>query len=204
MSGGSILDLNPDLEHLPLLGLWHSLLLLWAWPWPWPFFILDLQHELVIFSTAFMTLFAKSWAFLVWVCCTAFVACFTCATLCSMWTACSLQAAMAMTFLTISVGLDLVSCWCLGYFSIGLMSVEVFTVDLCSFAYWSRAVYVTSSHLFFDLTHFLTSKYFVAWNNNSVLCTSLSASEYWHLFMRSLICWSNWLVDSLSFCLISL
>ena len=53
-----------------------------------------------------------------------------------------------------------------------LWQLKLFTVILCSLAYWSSAVYVMSSHLFFDRTHFFTSKCLVTWNNNSVLCTS--------------------------------
>ena len=82
--------------------------------------------------------------------------------------------------------------------------LKPFTIISCSFAYWSRAWYVTSSHCFFDDTHFFTSKCLVTWNKSSILCTSFSSVEYWHLSMRFLILWSSWLVDSLSPCLMSL
>ena len=55
----------------------------------------------------------------------------------------------------------------------------------------------------FDRTHFFTSKCLVAWNKSSVLHTSFSSFEYWHLSTRFLILWSSWSVDSLSPCLIS-
>ena len=85
-----------------------------------------------------------------------------------------------------------------------LWRLKSLTVISCSLAYWSNAWYVTSSHRFLDCTHFLTSKCLVAWNKSSVLCTSFSSVEYWHLLMRFLILWSSWSVDSLSPCLMSL
>ena len=84
-----------------------------------------------------------------------------------------------------------------------LWRLKSLTVISCSLAYWSNAWYVTSSHRFFDRTHFFTSKCLVAWNKSSVLHTSFSSVEYWHLSMRFLILWSSWSVDSLSPCLMS-
>ena len=56
-----------------------------------------------------------------------------------------------------------------------------------------------------NLTYFLTSKCFVVWKSNSVLCTIFSASVwYWHLSTMSLIHWSSWSVDLCSLCLMSL
>ena len=82
--------------------------------------------------------------------------------------------------------------------------LKSFTVISCSLVYWSRAWYVTSSHLSFDLTHFYTSKCLVAWNRSSVLHTSFSSVVYWHLSTKFLICSSSWSVDSLFLCFISL
>ena len=83
--------------------------------------------------------------------------------------------------------------------------LKSFTVISCSLACWRRAWYMMSSFFFFNLTHFLTSKCFVAWKSNSVLHTIFSASVwYWHLSTRSLMHWSNWSVDSCSPCLMSL
>ena len=56
------------------------------------------------------------------------------------------------------------------------MSVEIFSPSFC--APWhvgEGLVYVISSLLFFDITHILTSKYFVAWKSNPVLHTIFSA-----------------------------
>ena len=85
-----------------------------------------------------------------------------------------------------------------------LWQLKSFTIISCSLAYWSNAWYVMSSCHFFDRIHFFTSKCLVAWNKSSVLCTSFSSVEYWHLSMRFLILWSSWSVDSLSPCLMSL
>ena len=75
----------------------------------------------------------------------------------------------------------------------------------CSLAYWRRALYVTSSYFFFDLTHFLASKCFVAWKSSSVQCTFFPFFvSYWHLCIRSLMHWSSWSVVSCSPCLMSL
>ena len=72
-----------------------------------------------------------------------------------------------------------------------LWQLKSFTVISCSLAYWSSVVYVTSSRIFFDWTHFLTLKHLVTWNNSSVLHTSFSASVYWHFSTRFFICWSS-------------
>ena len=62
--------------------------------------------------------------------------------------------------------------------------------------------YVMSSLFFFDLTHFLTSKCFIAWNSSSVPHTIFSGMVcYWHHSTKSLICWSSWSIDSCSPCL---
>ena len=68
-----------------------------------------------------------------------------------------------------------------------LWQLKSFTVISCCFAYWSNAWYVTSSRLFFNQTHFFTLKCLVIWKRSSVLCTSFSSGEYWHLSMRFLI-----------------
>ena len=83
-----------------------------------------------------------------------------------------------------------------------LWQLKSLTVISCSLAYWSNAWYVTSSCHFFNRTHFFTLKCLVAWNKSSVLRTSFSSVEYWHLSMRFLILWSSWSVDSLLPCLI--
>ena len=87
---------------------------------------------------------------------------------------------------------------------IDLWWLKSFTIISCSFSYWSNAWYVTSSHHFFNRTHFFTLKCLVTWNKSLVLCTSFSSVEYWHHSMRFLILWSSWSVDSLSPCLMSL
>ena len=78
--------------------------------------------------------------------------------------------------------------------------LKSFTVISCSFAYWSSAWYVTSSHHFFDLTHFFTSKCLVAWNKSSVLHTHFLL--FWvlaslHEVLDLLIKLVSWLVLAL-------
>ena len=58
-----------------------------------------------------------------------------------------------------------------------LCLLKSLTVILCSLAYLRRASNVTSLQSFWDLTHFLTSKCFVAWKKSSV----------WHTFFASLL-----------------
>ena len=157
-------------------------------------FCFDLQHVLKCFLFPLMTFLAPCWAFSRWMRHAAFTACLTWATLGS----------VAIAFPELE-GLDLVYGWWFYNSTIGFVSVESLTVILCSLACWRRAWYVMSSLLFFSLTHFLTSKCFVAWRSNSVLHTIFSASVwYWNFSTRSLICWSNWSVDSCSPCLMSL
>ena len=85
-----------------------------------------------------------------------------------------------------------------------LWQLKSFTIISCSFLYWSKAWYVTSTHVFFNHIHFFTSKCLVMWKRSSVLHTTFSSVKYWHLSMRFLILRSSWLVDSLSPCLMSL
>ena len=88
---------------------------------------------------------------------------------------------------------------------LGLCRLKSFTVISYSLSCWRRAQYVTSSLLFFDQTHFLTSKCFVAWKSNSVLCTIFSSLVWcWHHLTMSFMHWSSWSVVSCSPCLMSL
>ena len=191
-----LLDHDLNLECLPLLGLWHlSVLLLHAVVLPlslvWVLSVAARRSATwakMVLKTTFMALFAKSWTVFKLMHSVTLTTCFavlgTLATH-SVWTA------GLGTFLTIMLEhLDRIYSCAIPPFD--LWQLKSFTVISCSLAYWSNAWYVMSSHRFFDHTHFLTSKCLVAWNKSSVLRTSFSSVEYWHLSMRFLILWSSW------------
>ena len=122
-----------------------------------------------------MALFAKCWELLVCMCQVTFTTHFISAMFIgatSVQTACSIWAAISTSLLTTFETFDRIDSHWLGNSSVGLVAVKIFHVISCSLAYWSSVVYITSSCLFFDQTHFFTSKCLVAWNNNSFLHTS--------------------------------
>ena len=190
-----LLDLDLDCLALPLGCLmvllpWGGLLLSQG-----PF-CFDLQHVLKWFLFPHLWhFFAPCWAFSWWVRHAPFTACLTWATLGS----------VAITFPELEC-LDLIYGCCCCNSTVGFVSVEVFYCHLMLLGMLEEGLNMwcplSSSS---DLTHFLTSKCFVAWKSNSVLHTIFSASVwYWHLSTRSLMHWSNWSVDSCSPCLMSL
>ena len=199
-----------DLECLPLLGLWHlSVLLLHAGVLPLrrsescPLLCEDLQHELKWFLKPHLWhILPKAGQSL-----NGWVVLHLLHILLSLvlgpLVLCELLVLVPFLplHLNILIASTVVSCVIPPF---DLCQLESFTVISCSFAYWSNAWYVTSSHHFFDHTHFFTSKCLVTWNKSSVLHTSFSSVEYWHLSMSFLILWSSWSVDSLSPCLMSL
>ena len=204
-----LLERDLDLECLPLPGLWHlSVLLLHAGVLPLCQSELclllheDLQHELKWFLKPRLWHFlpnagqSLNWWVVLHLLHVLLSLVLWLLTLCE-----PLDLIPFLPCLKVLIASSVVSCVIPPF---DLLWLKSFTVISCSFAYWSRAWYVTSSHLFFDRTHFFTLKCLVAWNKSSVLCTSFSSVEYWHLLTRFLIHWSSWSVDSLSPCLMSL
>ena len=91
--------------------------------------------------------------------CTTSAACLTWATLGS----------MAITFLEFE-GLNLINGCCCSNSTIGLVLVDVFYCHLVLLGMLEEGLICDMSSLFiFNLTHFFTSKCFVAWKSNSVL-----------------------------------
>ena len=206
-------DHDLDLEHLPLLGRWHlsgllpqvCVLSLWH-PLSWLTF--DLQHELKWFLLPHLWHFLPNAGHSLYACVKLHLLHILLVLCLSVLPLCELLAPFELPFLLpflpclkLSIALIVIR---LGVPPLDLWQLKSFTVILCSLAYWSSVVYVTSSHLFFDQTHFFTSKCLVAWNNNSVLCTSFSASMYWHFLTRFFIHWSSLSINSSSPCLMSL
>ena len=206
-----LLDCDLDLEHLPLLGQWcislcschKQVFYLSSWSWPWPLLRVILQQELKWYLKLHLWHFLPNAGQSLYECVVLhllhILLLLVTQTTHSMW------AAGSGAFLTqvwkFWSHLFSVSCVIPPF---DLWWFKSFTIILCSLAYWSRAWYLTSSHLFFDLIHFFTLKCLVTWNRSSVLHTSFSSVMYWHLSTRFLICWSSWSVDSLSPCFISL
>ena len=205
-----LLEHDLDLERLPLLGLWClSVLLPCAGVLPLcqsescPLLREDLQHELKWFLKLHLWHFlpnagqSLNWwvvlhllhVLLSWV----------------LWPLVLCEPLVLVLFLPLHLNV-LIASTVIGCAipPFDLWQLKSFTVISCSLAYWSNTWYVTSSHRFFDRTHSFTSKCLVAWNKSSILCTSFSSVEYWHLSMRFLILWSSWLVDSLLPCLMFL
>ena len=151
-------------------------------------------HTEIIFISTPVTIFAPFWAFSWWVRLFTFATCLTWATL----------GFVAVTFLEVEV-LDLINGCCCGNSATGLVLVEVFYCHLMLLGMLEEGLICNVLSLFLWSDPFLTSKCFVAWKRNSVLCTIFSSSVlYWHLSTRSLMHWSNCSVDSCSPCLISL
>ena len=189
-----LLDCDLEWECLPLLGRLTSL----STPALGGFstILMALFHILfgsatrtkMVLNTTFMTLFTESWAFLVHMWCPAFIAGF----------GITLPSDITLTSLTIFICSGFIYCCHMGNSTIRLMPIKAFNGHFVFLGInWSRAVYVTSSHRFFERTHFFTSKCFVAWNSNSVWWTMAS-------FNNIFIHWSNWSVVLLSPCLMLL
>ena len=86
-----------------------------------------------------------------------------------------------------------------------LCQLKSFTVILCSLACWRRAVYVTSSLFFFDLTHILTSKASLHGKATLFYVPIFHYRYCTGIFLpSSLMHWSSWSVVSCSPCLMSL
>ena len=150
----------------------------------------------MVFISTLMTLLAPCWAFSWWMRCAAFTACLTLSTL--------KIGSVAIAFPELE-GLDLIYGCCCHNSTIGFVSVEVFHHHLMLLGMLEEGLIHYVLSFLFKSDPFLTSKCFIAWKSNSVLHTAFSASVwYWHLLTRSLICWSNWSVDSCSPCLMLL
>ena len=206
-------DHDLDLEHLPLLGWWClSGLLPWVcvlslWH-PLSLLIFNLQHELKWFLLPHLWHFLPNAGHSLYACVELHLLHVLSMLHLSVLPLCELLAPFQLPFLLpllphlkLSIVLIVVG-WAIPL--LDLWRLKSFTVISYSLAYWSSAVYVTSSCRFFDWTHFFTLKCLVAWNNNSVLLTSFSASVYWHFSTRFFIHWSSLSIDSSSPCLISL
>ena len=163
---------------------WGCVLSLWC-PWPWPTF--DLQHELKWFLLPHLWHILPNAGHSLYVCVMLHLL-----QVSLMLPLCELLAPFELLFLPpfflhvwMSWFAFIVVSWAIPLFD--LWQFKYFTIISCSLVYWSSTVYITSSHLFFDWTHLFTLKCLVKWNNNSVLCTSFSASVYWHFLTRFFI-----------------
>ena len=121
-------------------------------------------HTKMIFISTLVTLFAPCWAFSWQVRLSTSAACLTRATLGS----------MAITFLEFE-GFGFINGCCCGNSTIGLVSVEVFYCNLMLFGILEKG-FVCDFLSFFDLTHFLTLKCYVAWK---VVLSDILFSHSW-------------------------
>ena len=166
---------------------------------------LNLTHVLLgsatwtemVLNTTFMTLFSECWAFLVCMCCTAFITGFAGATL---------STAIALTFFTGVKCSYFIHCCRLGNSTGRLVSIEVLhghfdvpwciEVELCMSLHLAVSLNIPISLLQNVLLCGIATLCDVPWLSASV--------AYWHLSMIFFIHWSNWCVVSLLPCLMSL
>ena len=122
----------------------------WSLAVPRVFLLWPTTSTKVVFISTLKTFLAPCWAFSQWVRRAAFTACLTLGTL--------KVGSVAVAFPVFEGTFLIYSCCCHNstiWFVSGWSLSPSFH---CSLACWSRAWYVTSSLLFFDLTHFSTSK----------------------------------------------